>query len=107
MKRRDILISLRLTYCDKIGVEYMHIQDVDVRRWLQEKMETSRNQPDFSKAEKIRILRRIHKAELFERFLHTKYVGQKRFSLEGGETMIAAVDSIIEACPKHGVEEVV
>ena len=107
MKLRDILIALRTTYCDHIGVEYTHIQDVDVRRWLQEKMETTRNQPDFSKAEKIRILRRIHKAELFERFLHTKYVGQKRFSLEGGETMIAAIDSIIEHCPRAGVAEVV
>ncbi|MBI5767000.1 MAG: 2-oxoglutarate dehydrogenase E1 component [Verrucomicrobia bacterium] len=107
MKLRDILIALRTTYCDRIGVEYMHIQDVEVRQWLQEKMEAARNQPDFAKAEKIRILRRVHKAELFERFLHTKYVGQKRFSLEGGETMVAAVDSIIEHCPKVGVEEVV
>jgi len=107
MLLRDILISLRLTYCDHIGVEYMHIQDVDVRTWLQEKMESNRNQPAFSQAEKIRILRRVHKAELFERFLHTKYVGQKRFSLEGGETMVAAVDSIIELCPSCRVEEVV
>jgi 2-oxoglutarate dehydrogenase E1 component len=106
MKLRDILSNLRLTYCGYVGVEYMHIQDVDVRTWLQEKMESTRNQPDFSKAERIRILRRVHKAELFERFLHTKYVGQKRFSLEGGETMIAAVDSIIEACPDCGVAEV-
>ena len=107
MKLRDIVGALRATYCDRIGVEYTHIQDVEVRHWLQEKMEATRNQPDFSKAEKIRILRRVHKAELFERFLHTKYVGQKRFSLEGGETMVAAVDSIIEHCPKLGVEEVV
>ena len=106
MKLSDILIALRTTYCDHIGVEYTHIQDVDVRRWLQQKMEGTRNQPDFSKAEKVRILRRVYKAELFERFLHTKYVGQKRFSLEGGETMIAAVDSIIEHCPRLGVEEV-
>jgi 2-oxoglutarate dehydrogenase E1 component len=106
MKLRDIISNLRLTYCGYVGVEYMHIQDSEVRTWLQEKMETSRNQPDFSKAERIRILRRVHKAELFERFLHTKYVGQKRFSLEGGETMIAAVDSIIEACPDCGVAEV-
>jgi 2-oxoglutarate dehydrogenase E1 component len=107
MKLRDILIQLRLTYCDHVGVEYTHIQDVDVRTWLQEKMETTRNQPDFSKTEKVRILRRVHKAELFERFLHTKYVGQKRFSLEGGETMVAAVDAMIEHCPHVGVEEVV
>ncbi len=107
MLLRDILISLRLTYCDHVGVEYMHIQDVDVRTWLQDKLESTRNQPAFSHAEKIRILRRVHKAELFERFLHTKYVGQKRFSLEGGETMVAAVDSIIELCPSCRVEEVV
>ncbi|HVS53767.1 MAG TPA: 2-oxoglutarate dehydrogenase E1 component [Opitutaceae bacterium] len=107
MKLRDILLALRTTYCDHVGVEYMHIQDPDVRTWLQEKMESTRNQPDFSKAEKVRILRRVHKAELFERFLHTKYVGQKRFSLEGGETMVAAVDAIIEHCPQVGVEEVV
>ncbi len=107
MKLQDVLIALRTTYCDHIGVEYTHIQDVDVRRWLQDSMESTRNQANFSHAEKIRILRRVHKAELFEKFLHTKYVGQKRFSLEGGETMIAAVDSIIEHCPHVGVEEVV
>ncbi len=107
MTLRDIVANLRRTYCGHIGVEYMHIQDGDVRSWLQEKMEATRNQPAFSRAEKVRILRRVHKAELFERFLHTKYVGQKRFSLEGGETMVAAVDSIIEMCPDCGVEEVV
>jgi hypothetical protein len=99
MKLADVVATLRSTYCTHVGVEYTHIQDVDVRTWLQDKMERSRNLPTFSKAEKVRILRRVHKAELFERFLHTKYVGQKRFSLEGGETMIAAVDSIIEHCP--------
>src|SRR5688572_29894911 len=107
MKLSDILANLRRTYSGHVGVEYMHIQDVDVRTWLQERMESTRNQPAFSKPEKVRILRRVHKAELFERFLHTKYVGQKRFSLEGGETMVAAVDSIIEMCPGCGVEEVV
>ncbi len=107
MKLADILLNLRLTYCDHVGVEYTHIQDVDVRCWLQEKMESTRLQPEFSKAEKIRILRRVHKAEQFERFLHTKYVGQKRFSLEGAETMVAAVDSIIEMCPSCNVVEVV
>ncbi len=107
MKLRDVIAELRRTYCGHVGVEYMHIQDVDVRAWLQERMEASRNQPEFSKPEKVRILRRVVKAELFERFLHTRYVGQKRFSLEGGETMVAAVDAIIEHCPQVGVEEVV
>ncbi|MFI5337501.1 MAG: 2-oxoglutarate dehydrogenase E1 component, partial [Opitutales bacterium] len=107
MTLRDILHSLRLTYCDRIGVEYTHMQDLEARHWLQERMESTRNQPAFSRAERIRILRRVHKAELFERFLHTRYVGQKRFSLEGAETMVAAVDTIIEACPHLDVEEVV
>ena len=62
MKLRDIIANLQLTYCGRVGVEYMHIQDVDVRTWLQEKMETSRNQPEFSQAEKVRIRRRVHKA---------------------------------------------
>ena len=107
MKLRDVITELRRTYCGNVGVEYMHIQDVDVRNWLQERMETTRNQPEFTKPEKVRILRRVVKAELFERFLHTRYVGQKRFSLEGGETMVAAVDAIVEHCPKVGVEEIV
>jgi 2-oxoglutarate dehydrogenase E1 component len=107
MKLSEVVTTLRATYCGHVGVEYTHIQDVEVRTWLQEKMERSRNQPAFAKSEKVRILRRVHKAELFERFLHTKYVGQKRFSLEGGETMIAAVDAIIEHCPQVGIEEVV
>ncbi|QYM79873.1 2-oxoglutarate dehydrogenase E1 component [Horticoccus luteus] len=107
MKLHAVVDALRATYCEHIGVEYMHIQDGEVRQWLQDRMEPIRNQPHFSRAEKIRILRRVHKAELFERFLHTKYVGQKRFSLEGGETMIAALDALIEHCPSAGVDEVV
>jgi len=107
MKLRDVIGSLRETYCGRIGVEYTHIQDLDVRFWLQEKMESRRNQPAFTRRQKIRILRRVHKAELFEKFLHTKYVGQKRFSLEGGETIIAALDALIEHCPQVGVEEIV
>jgi 2-oxoglutarate dehydrogenase E1 component len=107
MQLRELLENLTKTYCGHIGVEYIHIQDTEVRRWLQEKMEPSKLQPAFSKQQKIRILRRLHKAELFEKFLHTKFVGQKRFSLEGGETMIAAFDAIIEAGPAIGVEEIV
>ncbi|MFT3782365.1 MAG: 2-oxoglutarate dehydrogenase E1 component [Nibricoccus sp.] len=107
MKLRDLIASLQETYCGHIGVEYIHIQDTEVRRWLQERMEPNRLRPKFSRAQKIRILRRLHKAELFEKFLHTKYVGQKRFSLEGGETMIAALDTLIESCPAVGVEEIV
>jgi len=107
MTLRDVIGSLRETYCGTVGVEYTHIQDLDVRLWLQEKMESTRNRPDFTRGQKIRILRRVHKAELFEKFLHTKYIGQKRFSLEGGETIIAALDALIEHCPQVGVEEIV
>jgi len=107
MKLRDIIASLTETYSGHVGVEYTHIQDQDCRHWLQERMESTRLQPKFTKAQKIRILRRVHKAELFEKFLHTKYVGQKRFSLEGGETIIAALDAVIDHCPEAGVEEIV
>jgi 2-oxoglutarate dehydrogenase E1 component len=107
MKLRDILAALRQTYCGNVGVEYMHIQDRDCLAWLQDRIETTRLQPKFAEAQKVRILRRVHKAELFEKFLHTKYVGQKRFSLEGGETIIAALDTLIDSCPDVGVEEIV
>ncbi|MBI2516735.1 MAG: 2-oxoglutarate dehydrogenase E1 component [Opitutae bacterium] len=107
MKLRDIVAALEKTYCGNVGVEYIHIQDTEVRRWLQERMEPSLMRPKFTKAQKVRILRRVHKAELFEKFLHTKYVGQKRFSLEGGETIIAALDAVIDACPDAGVKEIV
>ena len=94
MALRDVLLALRLTYCDRIGVEYTHIQDVEVRAWLQDHMEATRNQPDFSTPERIRILRRIHKAELFERFLHTKYVGfhtKQIFWIVGGLAIVGSV----------------
>ncbi|MGA3008305.1 MAG: 2-oxoglutarate dehydrogenase E1 component, partial [Opitutaceae bacterium] len=107
MKLSQLIENLRLTYCGQIGVEYIHIQETEVRRWLQERMEPTCNQPRFTKPQKIRILKRLHKAELFEKFLHTKYVGQKRFSLEGSETLIAALDSIVEHCPEAGVEEII
>jgi 2-oxoglutarate dehydrogenase E1 component len=107
MKLRDIVASLQQTYCGHIGVEYVHCQEHDAREWLQSQMEACNNQPSFSKKQKTRILRRLHKAELFEKFLHTKYVGQKRFSGEGAETFIAAMDAVIEKCPDVGVEEMV
>ena len=106
-KLRDIVSAVKRTYCGTIGVEYMHVQDHDAREWLQKRMENVENVPSFTKAQKTRILRRVHKAELFEKFLHTKFVGQKRFSLEGGETMIAALDTTIEHCADIGVEEIV
>ena len=107
MKLRAIVATLQQTYCGHVGVEYAHIQDTDCRHWLRDRIESTRLQPSFTKAQKVRILRRVHKAELFEKFLHTKYVGQKRFSLEGGETIIAALDAIIDHSPAVGVEEIV
>ncbi|MDI1336844.1 MAG: 2-oxoglutarate dehydrogenase E1 component [Lacunisphaera sp.] len=107
LKLSEIVAALQETYCGHVGVEYTHIQDPDARRWLQERIESTRLQPKFTKPQKLRILRRVHKAELFEKFLHTKYVGQKRFSLEGGETIIAALDAVIDHCPEHGVDEIV
>jgi 2-oxoglutarate dehydrogenase E1 component len=106
-KLREVIESLETTYCGHIGVEYVHIQDQDCRLWLQERIESTSLKPAFTRAQKVRILRRVHKAELFEKFLHTKYVGQKRFSLEGGETIIAALDAVIDHCPDAGVEEIV
>jgi 2-oxoglutarate dehydrogenase E1 component len=107
MKLRDVVAALQRTYCGHVGVEYAHIQDQDCRLWLQERIESTRLQPTFTRPQKVRILRQVYKAELFEKFLHTKYVGQKRFSLEGGETIIAALDALIDHCPESGVEEVV
>lgn len=107
MKLRDIVESLKKTFSGTIGVEYMHLNDMEPRDWLQERMESCDNQPSFDKFRKTQILRRLLKAELFEKFLHTKFVGQKRFALEGGETTIAAIDSFLEKCPEVGVEEIV
>jgi 2-oxoglutarate dehydrogenase E1 component len=107
MRLKDIVSALQQTYSGHIGVEYMHCQDHEAREWLQRQMEACNNQPSFNQKQKIRILRRLHKAELFEKFLHTKYVGQKRFSGEGAETFIAAMDAIIEKSPDLEVEEIV
>ena len=104
---RDLIAALRQTYCRSIGVEYMHIQNSRVRRWLQERMEPIRNHPAFDLRQKRRIILKLNAAELFETFLHTHYVGQKRFSLEGGEMLIPLVDAIIERSGRFGVKEIV
>ncbi len=104
---QEILSALRETYCRSIGVEYLHIQDVEVRRWLQQEMEPIRNRPTYEHAHKMEILGQLIDAEVFERFIHTRYPGQKRFSLEGAETMIPALRSVIDLGPSLEVEEVV
>ena len=90
------------TYCRTIGVEYMHIDSLDIRRWLAERMEPVRNRPPFDLRQKYRILMTLNAAELFEKFLHTHYVGQKRFSLEGGEMLIPLLDAIVETGRRSG-----
>ncbi len=104
---RDLLAALRETYCRTIGIEYMHIQDSRIRRWLQERMEPRHNLPNFSRDKKLRILKELYYAELFERFLHARYMGQKRFSLEGAETIIPVLEAIVERAPETGTRELV
>tara|TARA_B110000438_G_scaffold302052_1_gene358593 strand:+ start:1316 stop:4159 length:2844 start_codon:yes stop_codon:yes gene_type:complete len=104
---RELLDRLKQTYCGSIGVEYLHIQETHLRRWLQAKMEPSCNHPDLPDAKKKRILDRIIKAEEFEQFLHSHFPGQKRFGLQGGETIIAALDGLLEHGPSVGVSEYV
>ena len=107
MTLRDLLNALRETYCGTIGAEYMYITDQNQKRWWQQRLESSRTNPHFSAEKKKHILGRITAAEGLERFLHTKYVGQKRFSLEGGESFIASMDELIRVAGSHGVQEIV
>ncbi len=104
---REILETVRQTYCAKIGVEYMHIQDTEQKQWLQDRMEPSRNRSQFSTDVKKQILAMLIAAEAFEKFLHTKFVGHKRFSVEGGETAIAILHQLLEEAAAQGVEEVI
>ncbi|MFL6710670.1 MAG: 2-oxoglutarate dehydrogenase E1 component [Massilia sp.] len=104
---RDLLNFLRDTYCRSIGAEFMYISDPAEKRWLQEKLESIRSTPNFTVDKKVHILDRLTAAEGLERYLHTKYVGQKRFSLEGSETFIAAMDESIQRAGESGVQEIV
>jgi len=104
---RSILDTLRETYCGKIAPEYMHIQETKQKRWLQDRMEPSRNKQTLDLAVKRRILMKLNDAEAFERFLHTKYVGHKRFSLEGAETLIPMLDYLFNEATADGVQEAV
>ena len=107
MTARELLQRLQQTYCHTVGFEYIHIQETPRRRWLQARIEPECFVPRFTKEEKQRIVRTIMQAEDFENFLQTRYVGQKRFSLEGGETLIACLESIFERCGKNQVDEIV
>ena len=104
---REIVARLRRTYCRTIGAEYMHGEDPRLRKWLQEKMEEAGNEPRLDREEKLRILARLTDAETLETFLHKKYIGAKRFSLEGAESLIPLMDRLIEEFGDQGGEEIV
>ncbi len=104
MKLRNILGILRDSYCRTVGIEYMHIQDPEQRRWIQQRVEQPHVKPP--REEQLRILLKLNQAEAFETFLQTKFVGQKRFSLEGGETTVPLLDEICEASAEAGLDEV-
>lgn len=107
MTLRELLNALRETYCGTLGAEYMHTTDQSQKRWWQQRLESIRSKPVFNADQKKRILDRLTAAEGLERYLHTKYVGQKRFSLEGGESFIAAMDELVNSASVKGVQEVV
>ncbi|MBI5165381.1 MAG: 2-oxoglutarate dehydrogenase E1 component [Magnetospirillum sp.] len=104
---RQIVSVVRATYCGKIGVEFMHIQDPDQKAWIQRRIESVRNQTDFTDRGKRAILERLVEGEGFERFLQLKYTGTKRFGLEGGESVIPALEQILKRGSQLGVEDVV
>ena len=107
MSLRELLNALRETYCSTLGAEFMYATDQTEKRWWQQKLESIRSKPSFNAEKKKHILGRLSAAEGLERFLHTKYVGQKRFSLEGGESFIAAMDELIQSAGSKGVQEIV
>ena len=107
MTLREIVQALRETYCGSIGAEYMHITDPTEKRWWQQRLESIRSKPHFTPEQKAHILERLTAAEGLERYLHTKYVGQKRFSLEGGESFIASMDELVQRSGTKGVQEIV
>ena len=107
MTLRELVNALRETYCGTLGPEFMHTSDQTQKRWWQQKLESIRSKPNFTAEQKKHILDRVTAAEGLERYLHTKYVGQKRFSLEGGESFIAAMDELIQRAGSRGVQEIV
>ena len=103
----DIISKLKQTYCEHIGVEYMHIENREERQWVRDYFESRLSTPQFSKDEKRYILKQLTASETLERYLHTKYVGQKRFSVEGGESAIVGLNYLVQNAGKYGVEEII
>ena len=106
-KLKEMADRLRRTYCDLTGFEYMHILNYEVREWLRERIENRLDTPAPSVAEQENILRWVWEPEAFEQFLHTRYNGQKRFSIEGGESAMVVLNTILNDAPKHGVQDIV
>jgi 2-oxoglutarate dehydrogenase E1 component len=104
---RQIVAQLSETYCSSIGVEFTQIEEPEPRLWLQERMESTRNRASLDRTELVRILTKLTEAEIFEQFIHKNYIGSRRFSLEGAESMIPMVDLLVEAAAQHGIEEIV
>jgi len=104
---RQLIEVLRHTYCGTLGVEYMDIPDKERREWLEQRMERQRGRPALDPAERVRILESLLAADAFEQFLHVKYVGQKRFSLEGAATLEPMLETLVESAAEHGVEQLV
>ena len=104
---KEFVRRLQETYCRTIGVEYRNIEEPEIRSWLQERMESTGNRIQLSYDEQVEILSKLIDAEIFEQFLHTKYVGAKRFSLEGTESIIPMLELIVKGCRQHRVEEIV
>src|SRR5262245_27378682 len=104
---RQLVAALKETYSHTIGVEYTHIQDASIREWLEQRMEPRRNRPELPRRQKLRTLMQLHFTDLFEKFLHHRYIGQKRFSLEGAETLIPMLDAVVEKAPELGIAEFV
>lgn len=104
---KEIIHRLKETYCRSVGVEYMHLQDPQERRWLEDRMEPVRNCPQFDAVEKIRIFKKLSQSTLFEEFLNKKYIGVTRFSLEGGDAIIPLMDAIVQRLADRGVQEII
>jgi len=104
---REILAMLRETYCGTIGVEYMYMSDIPQKRWIQQRIESVRSRPSFSAEQKRHILERMTAAETLERYLHARFVGQTRFSLEGGDTLIPQLDHLLQKSGAAGIQEIV
>lgn len=104
---REVVDTLRETYCREIGIEFMHIQDPAERQWLIDRMEPCLNRSDISRDEQLHLLEMLHKATKFESFLQRRFPGQKRFSLEGSEILIPVLDAIVKNCPQAGINDIV